>query len=396
MERYSLDNFIGNVYNRNLMKRQLENETFSPFTILEGVYGTGKSTTAKTVAMRLTCESPIGADPCCVCQTCRNNMKAFKTTGESSTVKVINLGRLENKSEVNDLIKSVFDLKSSNKASVYVFEEVHVLKNLKGAQTAFLAEIDKMPPNVYVLMCTTRGYDVIPELANRAIRYKFNRLTDAESHELLDSLVGDQISIQLKNLIVRYAKGIPRSIENSASFVLKNGVSEEEYREFIQDVSEESICTVFSTMSNSNSMNDFIATCNNFVEGKETRTLYVAIKEFLINAVFHCSGANCQFSAYTRDILNSMFTEKLLEKALMVVNSYNENLTTADLLFMLFKIRLCIQERSAKDVFAESSAVAAKSNAQVRVAKQTEKYSASVSEHVLSPVNVQKLTGFKE
>ena len=64
----SFKNVIGNNRIKGLLTRQLENQTFTQFNIFEGTFGTGKSTTAKLVAMRLTCENPNGADPCCECE----------------------------------------------------------------------------------------------------------------------------------------------------------------------------------------------------------------------------------------------------------------------------------------------------------------------------------------
>lgn len=392
MNEYSFDSMIGNANSLTLIKRQLVNHTFARLTLLSGIYGTGKSTTARLAAMQLTCENPNGANPCCRCQSCRNNMRAFESNGTAPNVKIVNLGILENKSDVNELIKDIFILRHSDKAMVYIFEEVHILKNLQGAQTAFLAEIDRMPPNTYVIMCTTNERDVIPELISRSLRFQFNKLSRAESLQLIKKEAGDRLAIPTMSLIAHYSKGIPRNILNSIKFVIENDVSVEEYKEFVQDISDESLGLLFSVMQ-SKDITQFIDICDEMLKGREPGAIYTAIKEYLVNALFLHEGADTELANLTKSDMTEVFNLECINRCLSVVDKYNYNLSETDLRLMFYKLRLAMQARTVKDVFTDTSRVASSVNASVMQSKTTTQQLSQQS--TLKQIDVSKLQSFQ-
>lgn len=388
--KYAFDNFIGNEYTKLLVKRTLENETFPQFSIFDGVFGTGKSTTAKIAAMRLTCESPKGAEPCCKCAACKNNMKAFETTGQSDCVKVVNLAKFEDKADVNNLIKDVFVLRSSSNAMIYIFEEVHALKNLKGVQTAFLEEIDRIPKNVYVIMCTTQGYDIIPELTSRAISFKFNRLTSSESRALTLRESDGRISPTAVNMVVRNTRGIPRDIIKSIDFIAKNQISDEEYREFIQEISFDELALMLLVMTEPG-MASFVKSCDNLLEQREPGVIYRAFKEMLILMLFASEGANVELSVYCKNVCDDVFDTKRIEKCLSIVEQYNDRLSETDLRFLFYKVRLLMQGKNVKEVFASSSAMASRSKTE---AKKLSAVAPVMEQKALNPIDLSKVSSF--
>ena len=313
----SFKNVIGNNRIKGLLTRQLENQTFTQFNIFEGTFGTGKSTTAKLVAMRLTCENPNGADPCCECESCKNNLKAFKTTGSSPNVKIVNFGTFLNKEDVTNLIKDVFVLKSGSEPQVYIFEEVHVLKDLKGAQTAFLEEIDRMPSNVFIIMCTTKLYDVIPELVSRALRYRFSKLTYDESRILVGSIAGDKLPVKTTNLIIRHSRGVPRNLINNTRFVLDNNITAEEYKDFVQDVDEEELCALLLTMQDTD-LKSFANLSKKLAESLEATVIQNRMNELMLNALFHLKGVDTDLSDYSQSVVKEVLTEATIDKCLKI------------------------------------------------------------------------------
>lgn len=391
----SFKNVIGNNRIKGLLTRQLENQTFTQFNIFEGTFGTGKSTTAKLVAMRLTCENPNGADPCCECESCKNNLKAFKTTGSSPNVKIVNFGTFLNKEDVTNLIKDVFVLKSGSEPQVYIFEEVHVLKDLKGAQTAFLEEIDRMPSNIFIIMCTTKLYDVIPELVSRALRYRFSKLTYDESRILVGSIAGDKLPVKTTNLIIRHSRGVPRNLINNTRFVLDNNITAKEYKDFVQDVDEEELCALLLTMQDTD-LKSFANLSKKLAESLEATVIQNRMNELMLNALFHLKGVDTDLSDYSQSVVKEVLTEATIDKCLKALEKLSNRSTTSEVELALYKMRMAIQNKQTKDVYADSVYQASR-------AKETAKFlrmeleDAKVSDsdgNGLQPLNLAKLTQF--
>lgn len=391
----SFKNVIGNNRIKGLLTRQLENQTFTQFNIFEGTFGTGKSTTAKLVAMRLTCENPNGADPCCECESCKNNLKAFKTTGSSPNVKIVNFGTFLNKEDVTNLIKDVFVLKSGSEPQVYIFEEVHVLKDLKGAQTAFLEEIDRMPSNVFIIMCTTKLYDVIPELVSRALRYRFSKLTYDESRILVGSIAGDKLPVKTTNLIIRHSRGVPRNLINNTRFVLDNNITAEEYKDFVQDVDEEELCALLLTMQDTD-LKSFANLSKKLAESLEATVIQNRMNELMLNALFHLKGVDTDLSDYSQSVVKEVLTEATIDKCLKALEKLSNRSTTSEVELALYKMRMAVQNKQTKDVYADSvyQASRAKETAKfLRIELEDTKVSDSDG-NGLQPLNLAKLTQF--
>ena len=391
----SFKNVIGNNRIKGLLTRQLENQTFTQFNIFEGTFGTGKSTTAKLVAMRLTCENPNGADPCCECESCKNNLKAFKTTGSSPNVKIVNFGTFLNKEDVTNLIKDVFVLKSGSEPQVYIFEEVHVLKDLKGAQTAFLEEIDRMPSNVFIIMCTTKLYDVIPELVSRALRYRFSKLTYNESRILVGSIAGDKLPVKTTNLIIRHSRGVPRNLINNTRFVLDNNITAEEYKDFVQDVDEEEFCALLLTMQDTD-LKSFANLSKKLAESLEATVIQNRMNELMLNALFHLKGVDTDLSDYSQSVVKEVLTEATIDKCLKALEKLSNRSTTSEVELALYKMRMAVQNKQTKDVYADSvyQASRAKETAKfLRMELEDTKVSDSDG-NGLQPLNLAKLTQF--
>lgn len=391
----SFKNVIGNNRIKGLLTRQLENQTFTQFNIFEGTFGTGKSTTAKLVAMRLTCENPNGADPCCECESCKNNLKAFKTTGSSPNVKIVNFGTFLNKEDVTNLIKDVFVLKSGSEPQVYIFEEVHVLKDLKGAQTAFLEEIDRMPSNIFIIMCTTKLYDVIPELVSRALRYRFSKLTYDESRILVGSIAGDKLPVKTTNLIIRHSRGVPRNLINNTRFVLDNNITAEEYKDFVQDVDEEELCALLLTMQDTD-LKSFANLSKKLAESLEATVIQNRMNELMLNALFHLKGVDTDLSDYSQSVVKEVLTEATIDKCLKALEKLSNRSTTSEVELALYKMRMAVQNKQTKDVYADSvyQASRAKETAKfLRMELEDAKVSNSDG-NGLQPLNLAKLTQF--
>jgi DNA polymerase III subunit gamma/tau len=172
-----------------------------------GPSGTGKTTVARIVAMWVNCEGE-DEDVCCKCQKCKAILSGGtpdyreENVGDSRTIEAM-------RGIVDWLMyKPVFLSKK-----VLVLDEVHNLSI--GAQNLLLKVLEEPPPNVVIVLCTTKLDGVIEPLRQRCQEFDFRSVPDEELMKLLTRIVkyeswvldlGDEV---LKS-VFRESGGSPR------------------------------------------------------------------------------------------------------------------------------------------------------------------------------------------
>lgn len=352
MTLVKLDDFVGNANTISILRRLLVNGTFPQFTVMNGNFGTGKSSCAHVVSMSLTCDSTVNGSPCGVCSTCKSNLKAFETTGESLVVKVINLGTFLNKEDVIELIKNVFVLRAGSKPAVYILEEAHVLKGLYGAQTALLEEIDRMQKNTYVIMCTTRLYDLLPELTSRAMVFDFRLLNDSEARTLIYRVAGTSVPESIQDLVVRCSGGIPRKLLKSIEFIRDNSITEDEYREWVSEVSDDVLTLLIQSMRDKNVFT-YKSVVDNLMAMRSPDAVLYALKDFLVRAAYCIEGATTSLSQQNAAVIRESIPITSLPKVLALFDRFSGSITASDLEMSLFRCRLLLLDRSVASVISD-------------------------------------------
>lgn len=224
MRLFRFADVVGNSAIKGIISRSLLTDNFPSFSIFSGGSGTGKSTFAEIVALRLVCANPEDDEPCGCCSPCKDAMASILNKGSSRRVKKINLALLDSKEDVKKLIQEVFRLDSGSENVVYIFEEGHSLSIAH--QTILLEEIDKVPENVYVMVCTSKPSSLLKEFRNRGIMYKLKSLSPANSRFLIDRECArrlTKIDDKSKNKILSYCHGVPRQIVLNIDNFIKIG-----------------------------------------------------------------------------------------------------------------------------------------------------------------------------
>lgn len=269
---------VGNVSTVNLLCKSLQNDSFPNFSIFNGEPGVGKSTCAELSALRLTCENPIGREPCHECASCRKGINVIFGKGTSMNFKKINLGQRNEKSDIDEIIKEVFKVDTGDDKCVFIFEEAHVLSIIH--QTSLLEEIDRIPDNVYVIICTTKIQKLLPELKSRALKFQFGSLKPKESNLLIDNITrGLDISKRSKDLIVRYSKGVPRVICNTALFLAENKCSEEEVRDYLNVLNTDMLRMCFKSYAD---FSMYMELVEDLISSTDSDNLIYSIKNYLM------------------------------------------------------------------------------------------------------------------
>ncbi len=148
--------------------------------LFSGPRGTGKTSTARILAMALNCEQPKDGEPCGVCESCVDIRK-----GSSIDVQELDAASNRKLDEMRDLLSRVA-LGTRGRWKVYIIDEVHQLT--PDAASALLKTLEEPPSHVVFVLATTDPQKVLPTIRSRTLHFEFHLLAS----EVLGDLLRDR------------------------------------------------------------------------------------------------------------------------------------------------------------------------------------------------------------
>lgn len=365
MDVIKFSDLIGNEGSILLLKRSLARKTLKNFVIMEGVNGTGKSTSATITAMSLLCENPQDGEPCLCCSSCRAIMDMPAGSSHTRNFNRVNIPAKTAEKDFDSLLNEIFILQNTTSNSVYVLEEAHAIKD-EASQEKLLDRIDHMPSNVYIIMTTTEANRLIDPLRSRALEFQFSRLNKTSSMLLLDRTcirLGITFTKEHKELIIREGRGIPRDLVKLTEFVAENNVTLEELRAFLGDtITTSDFIDLFTSLTEVNSfhalstLGDLLSTC-------DTATFTRQLKSFILNAIFLVDGGIKEnFSRADCAVISETFSSKQLLQIASLLERVNGRTSEEDLKFIFIKIRTIMQNTTQTSLLSRNVANAKQQN----------------------------------
>ena len=141
--------------------------------LFSGPRGTGKTSTAKILAMALNCAEGPTPDPCGHCESCQRIM-------DGSAMDVFEIDAASNRGidEIRGLRETVKFAPAEGRYKVYIIDEVHMLT--AEAFNALLKTLEEPPAHVVFILATTEAHKVPPTIQSRCQRFDFRRITVSE------------------------------------------------------------------------------------------------------------------------------------------------------------------------------------------------------------------------
>ncbi len=135
-----------------------------------GPRGTGKTSTARALAMALNCEQGPTAEPCLKCESCQR-------ISEGTALDVVEIDAASNRGidEIRALREKVALAPTDARFKVYIVDEVHMLTG--EAFNAFLKTLEEPPAHVVFVLATTEPHRVLPTILSRCQRFDFHRIS---------------------------------------------------------------------------------------------------------------------------------------------------------------------------------------------------------------------------
>src|ERR671910_34389 len=150
------------------LSRAIETDRVAHAYLFSGPRGTGKTSTAKVLAMGLNCEKGPTPEPDGTCESCR------AIVGNSS-MDVLEMDAASNRGidEIRDLRDKVNLVPVAGRMKVYIIDEVHMLT--AEAFNALLKTLEEPPEHVIFVLATTEKHKVLPTIISRCQSFDFRR-----------------------------------------------------------------------------------------------------------------------------------------------------------------------------------------------------------------------------
>ena len=150
------------------LRRAIETDRVSHAYLFSGPRGTGKTSTAKVLAMGLNCEAGPTAEPDGTCESCRSIVN-------NSSLDVLEMDAASNRGidEIRELRDKVNLAPAAGRMKIYIIDEVHMLTT--EAFNALLKMLEEPPEHVVFVLATTEKHKVLPTIISRCQSFDFRR-----------------------------------------------------------------------------------------------------------------------------------------------------------------------------------------------------------------------------
>lgn len=203
----------------NLISQSMKDKFFSVY-ILCGQFGSGKTTTARILAMAANCQhKDENGNPCGTCESCRSIM-------ENTAVDVQEIAAAVSTGvdTVREICENVSFMPVALRKKVYIIDEVQALS--KAAFQAFLKMLEEPPAHAMFILATTDVGAIPPTVRSRAATYYFKQLTQDEIAGHLESVArkeGLSTTEDTFAVIAKYSQGSMRNALSLLDMATQDG-----------------------------------------------------------------------------------------------------------------------------------------------------------------------------
>lgn len=173
---------VGQEHIEQTLRNALSNDRVAHAYLFCGPRGTGKTTTARLLAKALLCEKAPTANPCGVCQNCKDI--AESTHPDVYEIDAASRTGVDNVRE--EIIGRVAFSPTRGRYKIYIIDEVHMLSS--GAFNALLKTLEEPPDHIVFVMCTTESHKVPQTIISRCQRFDFHSLTAGQIRQCLEHI----------------------------------------------------------------------------------------------------------------------------------------------------------------------------------------------------------------
>lgn len=221
--------------NGGIIRNQIRTGKISHAYLFDGLRGSGKTTTARTLAKALNCLNLKDGEPCNCCANCRKIDE-----GSTPDVKEVDAARNNGVDYAKQLEEDTAYKPVELKKKVYILDECHCMTS--EAFSSLLKLVETPPEWCVFIFCTTDPQKVPVTIRSRCQEYRFKAVSLKELSEHLQNIVketGAKIEPAAADTIARHSEGSVRD----AVVALETCLSEE------ADITEERVNEILGAES---------------------------------------------------------------------------------------------------------------------------------------------------
>jgi DNA polymerase III subunit gamma/tau len=197
---------VGQTHVTETLANAINNDRVAHAYIFSGARGVGKTTAARILAKALNCVNGPTAEPCGVCDSCRE-------IAAGTSLDVIEIDAASNRGidQIRELREMVRYAPASSRSKVVILDEAHMLTG--EASNALLKTLEEPPDRVTFVMATTQPEDLVDTIRSRSQHFHFRALTFSEITARLEEIAQKenlQIDAGALAVIARMAEGSMR------------------------------------------------------------------------------------------------------------------------------------------------------------------------------------------
>jgi DNA polymerase-3 subunit gamma/tau len=162
----SFDDVLNQDHIKTTLRNAIDQKRIAHGYIFSGQRGTGKTTTARIVALCLNCEKGPTDKPCGVCASCVE-------IAAGGAVDVIEIDAASNRgiNEMRELRENVRYQPARDRYKIFIIDEAHQITN--EAFNALLKTIEEPPEWAVFILCTTESHKIPATIASRCQHFSF-------------------------------------------------------------------------------------------------------------------------------------------------------------------------------------------------------------------------------
>src|SRR5271169_2627272 len=236
----TFSDLVGQSHVTSTLANAIKNHRVAHAYIFSGARGVGKTTAARILAKAMNCVNGPTADPCGVCDTC-------KEIAAGTSLDVIEIDAASNRGidQIRELREMVRYAPAASRSKVVLLDEAHMLTT--EASNALLKTLEEPPDRVIFVMATTQPEDLEDTIRSRSQHFHFRALTFAEIAGRLDEIAQKEnlkIEQGAMAVIARMAEGSLRdalSLLEQARAYCGDTISDKEVRELLGVVPDDAL-----------------------------------------------------------------------------------------------------------------------------------------------------------
>lgn len=217
---------------KELLKAIVKKPESSPKTlILQGEYGTGKTTCARILARALNCQNRTkDGDACGQCDFCKSNIENTIFYEEFDSAMIGNVN------DIKDL-KDTFYFDKSIGYKVIVLDEAQLMT--QQAQSALLKVLEESISGIFFVLCTTHIDKILPTIRSRSLKLRFDLVKEEDIKTNIKSIIDSKnvsVDDNIISLIANRCQGHLRDAHMLLDEYLLLG--EEQFKKLVQSSEE--------------------------------------------------------------------------------------------------------------------------------------------------------------